>query len=148
MKKLFAAIVLSVGLSGCSLVPLADNQRDAELKTFPVVPDAASLYIYRDDPAAALVRVDVKLNGELLGKTGTLTYLHRTLAPGKHKIESVGENNATLEIDAKAGALIFVRQELTIGLIPMFPGSKLLLMGEEDGKKGVLESRLVRGPAK
>jgi Protein of unknown function (DUF2846) len=148
VKKLFAAIVLSVGLSGCSLVPLADNQRDAELKTFPVVPDAASLYIYRDDPAAALVRVDVKLNGELLGKTGTLTYLHRTLAPGKHKIESVGENNATLEIDAKAGALIFVRQELTIGLIPMFPGSKLLLMGEEDGKKGVLESRLVRGPAK
>lgn len=148
MKKSFAAIVLALGVSGCSLVPLADNTRDAELKTFPVVPDAASLYIYRDDPAGALVRVDVKLNGELLGKTATLTYLHRTLAPGKHTIESVSENNAKLEVEAKAGQLIFVRQELTIGLVPMFPGTKLLLMGEEDGKKGVLESKLVRSPAK
>lgn len=148
MKKSFAAIVFALGVSGCSLVPLADNTRDAELKTFPVVPDAASLYIYRDDPAGALVRVDVKLNGELLGKTATLTYLHRTLAPGKHTIESVSENNAKLEVEAKAGQLIFVRQELTIGLVPMFPGTKLLLMGEEDGKKGVLESRLVRSPAK
>jgi Protein of unknown function (DUF2846)/Prokaryotic membrane lipoprotein lipid attachment site len=148
VKKSFAAIVLALGVSGCSLVPLADNTRDAELKTFPVVPDAASLYIYRDDPAGALVRVDVKLNGELLGKTATLTYLHRTLAPGKHTIESVSENNAKLEVEAKAGQLIFVRQELTIGLVPMFPGTKLLLMGEEDGKKGVLESKLVRSPAK
>jgi Protein of unknown function (DUF2846)/Prokaryotic membrane lipoprotein lipid attachment site len=148
VKKSFVAIVLALAVSGCSLVPLADNTRDAELKTFPVVPDAASLYIYRDDPAGALVRVDVKLNGELLGKTATLTYLHRTLAPGKHTIESVSENNAKLEVEAKAGQLIFVRQELTIGLIPMFPGTKLLLMGEEDGKKGVLESKLVRSPAK
>jgi Protein of unknown function (DUF2846) len=148
VKKSFAAIVFALCVSGCSLVPLADNTRDAELKTFPVVPDAASLYIYRDDPAGALVRVDVKLNGELLGKTATLTYLHRTLAPGKHTIESVSENNAKLEVEAKAGQLIFVRQELTIGLVPMFPGTKLLLMGEEDGKKGVLESKLVRSPAK
>lgn len=148
VKKLFVAVVLALGLSGCSLVPLADNKRDAELKTFPVVPDAASLYIYRDDPAGALVRVDVKLNGELLGKTATLTYLHRTLAPGKHTIESVGETNTTLEVEAKAGQLIFVRQELTIGLIPMFPGTKLQLMGEDEGKKGVLESKLVRGTTK
>jgi Protein of unknown function (DUF2846) len=146
VKQFIAAVVLGAALSGCSLVPLADDKRDAELKTFPVVPDAASLYVYRNDPAGALVRVDVKLNGTPIGKTATLTYLHRTLAPGKHKIESVSENNETLEVEAKAGALIFVRQELTLGLIPMFPGTKLQLMSEEDGKKGVLESKLVRAP--
>ena len=134
-------------MSGCSLVPMADDKSDAELKTFPIAPDAASLYIYRNDPAGALVRVDVKLNGVTLGKTATLTYLHRRIAPGKHKIESVSENNETLEVEARPGALIFVRQELTLGLVPMFPGTKLQIMSEDDGKKGVLESRLVRSPA-
>lgn len=144
VKKLIAAVVLGASLSGCSLVPLAEASRDAELKTFPVAPGTAGLYIYRNDAVGALVRVDVKLNGAPLGRTATQTYLYRELAPGKHKIESVSENDETLEVDAKAGTLVFVRQDLTLGTFPMFPGTKLQLVSEEEGKKSVLESRLVK----
>ena len=144
MKKVIAAVVvLGASLSGCSLVPLADAKRDAELKTFAVTPAKAGLYIYRNDAAAALVRVDVRLNGQLLGKTATQTYLYREVTPGKYKIESISGNDEALEVDAKAGALVFVRQEITLGA-PMFPGTKLQLMSEEDGKKGVLESKLAQ----
>ncbi len=144
VKKLIAAVVLGGSLTGCSLVPLAETPRDAELKTFPVAPDSAGLYIFRNDAVGALVRVEVKLNGEPLGRTATQTYLYRQLAPGKHKIESVSENDETLEVDAKVGTLLFVRKDLTLGTYPMFPATRLQQVSEEEGKKGVLESRLVK----
>ena len=144
VKTLIAAVVLGGSVMGCSLVPLADAPRDAQLKTFPVAPDSAGLYIFRNDAVGALVRVEVRLNGEPLGRTATQTYLYRQLAPGRHKIESVSENDETLEVDAKAGTLLFVRQDLTLGTYPMFPTTRLQQVSEEEGRKGVLESRLVR----
>jgi hypothetical protein len=71
-----------------------------------------------------------------------MTYLYQELTPGRHKVTSHAENEDTLELDAKPGTLIYVWQEVKMGLLSA--RSKLHLAAEEQGRKGVLESRLVK----
>lgn len=140
MKKMFIAAVLASSLAGCASVPMGDAKQDAALKTFSVPTDKAGVYIYRNESMGAAVKMDVELDGKPIGQTAANTYLYKEVAPGKHLITSKAENTDTLEIDAKPGSLNYVWQEVKMGI--MYARTKLNLMSEVEGKKGVLETKL------
>lgn len=140
MKNILVAAVLLSSLVGCASVPMGDAKQDAALKTFSVPADKAGVYIYRNESMGAAVKMDVELDGKPIGQTAANTYLYKEVVPGKHTITSKAENTSTLEIDAKPGTLSYVWQEVKMGL--MYARTKLHLVSEADGKKGVLETKL------
>lgn len=145
MKKLAAGLLVSFALVGCVSVPMGDAQRDASAKNFTVPADKAGIYVYRNETFGAAVRMKVELDGKPAGETAAKTFIYQEVEPGKHTVTSKAENTDTLEVDAKPGALVYVWQEVKMGI--MMARSKLRLVSEEVGKKGVLESKLVAEPA-
>lgn len=140
MKRLLFAAFIASSLVGCASVPMGDAKQDAALKTFSVPADQAGVYIYRNETMGAAVTMDVELDGKPIGQTAANTYLYKEVAPGKHIISSKAENTDTVEIDAKPGTLSYIWQEVKMGL--MYARTKLHLVGEAEGKKGVLETKL------
>ena len=140
MKRMFVAAVLASSLVGCASVPMGDAKQDAALKTFSVPADKAGVYIYRNESMGAAVKMDVEVDGKAIGQTAANTFLYKEVAPGKHTVSSKAENTDTIEIDAKPGTLTYVWQEVKMGL--MYARTKLNLVGEAEGKKGVLETKL------
>lgn len=141
MRNALIGLLVGVSvLSGCASVAMVDPQRDAAAKTFAAPADKAGLYIYRNESMGAAVKMDVAIDGQAVGQTAANTYLYKEVAPGKHTISSSAENTATLEVDARPGVLYYVWQEVKMGVL--YARSKLHLVSEEEGKKGVLETRM------
>lgn len=140
MKRIFIAALLASTLVGCASVPMGDEKQDAALKTFSVPADKAGVYIYRNESMGAAVKMDVEVDGQLIGQTAANTYLYKEITPGKHTISSKAENTDTIEIDAKPGTLTYVWQEVKMGIL--YARTKLNLVDEEEGKEGVLETTL------
>jgi hypothetical protein len=141
-RSTFAAMAIAFSLTGCGTLQMADNNLDTARKAFAVPTDKAGLYVYRNEHMGGAMMMKVSLNGKDVGRTGAMTYLYQELTPGRHKLTSHAENEDTLELDAKPGTLIYVWQEVKMGLLSA--RSKLHLAAEEQGRKGVLESRLVQ----
>lgn len=134
------ALVLAAALAGCASVPMGDPAQDAALKTFSAKPETAGVYIYRNESFGAAVHMDVEVNGQPIGKTGANTYLYKEVPPGKLTVTSKTENSDSLEVDAVQGKLYYIWQEVKMGIISA--RSKLHLVDEERGQKGVLETQL------
>ena len=141
-RSIFAAMAVVLSLTGCGTLQMADNNLDTARKTFTVPTDKAGLYVYRNEHMGGAMMMKVSINGKEVGRTGAMTYLYQELTPGRHKLTSHAENEDSLELDAKPGTLIYVWQEVKMGLLSA--RSKLHLAAEEQGRKGVLESRLVQ----
>jgi len=146
LKKFFALAVIAVNLLGCASVSMSDAKQDAAAKAFAVPQDQAGIYIYRNDyvyrneSMGAAVRMGVELNGKSMGQTAASTYLYMQVPPGKHAITSRAENTDTVEIDAKPGTVHYIWQEVKLG--SLHARTKLHLMNEVQGKKGVTEIKL------
>ena len=140
MKKLLPTAVIAASLIGCASVPVGDPRQDAALKTFSVPANGAGVYIYRNESMGAAVRMDVEVDGKIVGQTAANTYLYKEVAPGRHTITSKAENTDSVEIVAKPATLSFIWQEVKMGVL--YARTKLNLVGEAEGKRGVLETRL------
>jgi len=140
MSRLFAALLLSLALAGCASVPMGDPKQDAAAKTFQVPADKAGIYVYRNESIGTAVKMDVIIDGQNIGETAARTFFYKEVAPGKHTVTSKAENSDTVEVDLKPGSLAFIWQEVKMGL--MFARTKLHLVSEEEGRKGVMETRL------
>ncbi|WP_432239394.1 DUF2846 domain-containing protein [Herbaspirillum robiniae] len=140
MKKLLLASLIASSLVGCASVPMGDPQQDAALKTFAAPQGKSGVYIYRNESMGAGVKMDVSVDGQPVGQTAAKTYLYKELAPGKHVITSAAENTDTLEIETQPGVLAYVWQEVKMGVL--YARNKLHLVSEDEGKKGVQESKL------
>ena len=140
MKKLFVVAAIGLALTGCASVPMGDAKQDAALKTFKIAPDKAGVYVFRNETMGAAVKMDLSLDGAELGQTAASTYLFKEVAPGKHTMVSKAENTDTLEFDAKPGTLTYIWQEVKMGI--MYARTKLHLVDEAQGKKGVQETKL------
>ena len=132
----------SLLLSGCASVPMASMDQDAQAKDFSTHPDKGSLYIYRNEILGAAIPMTVVLNGKKLGQTASKTYFQLDLVPGEYSIESVTENTSSLSLSIDAAQNYFVWQEVKMGM--WMARSKLQEVDEETGKKGVLESKLIK----
>ena len=121
---------------------MGDAEQDAALKTFAIAPEKAGIYIYRNESFGSAIKLTVEMDGRVIGETAAKTYLYKEVTPGKHTLVSHAENTDTLEVDVKPGTLAYVWQEIKLGLLSA--RSKLHLMSEEEGKKGVLETNLAQ----
>jgi len=140
MKKFAVAALIAIVLCGCASVPMGDAKQDAALKTFQVAPDKAGIYVYRNETIGAAVKMDVIIDGQNIGETAANTYMYKEVARGKHTAASKAENTDTVEVEVKPGTLAYTWQEVKMGVL--YAGTKLHIMSEQDGKKGVLETKL------
>lgn len=140
MFRKIAGMLIVLGLVGCASVPMGDEKQDAAAKRFTTKPDMAGLYIYRNESIGGAVKMDVELDEKPLGQTAAKTYFYADVAPGKHTVASKAENTDTLEIDTVAGKLYYVWQEVKMGIL--YARTKLHLVSDDEGQKGVFESRL------
>ena len=140
MLKIIFSATLMLSLIGCASVPMGDPKQDTALKTFTAKPDVAGLYIYRNESFGAVALMGVTVDKILIGQTAANTYFYTEVPPGKHTIGSVAENTDNIEIDTLAGKLYYIWQEVKMGL--WTPRTKLHLVSEEEGRKGVMETKL------
>ena len=144
MFRQFALIsIVTMCLVGCASVPMGDAKKDAELKSFSTKPDVAGLYIYRNESFGAAIKMDVEVDGKPIGQTAAKTYFYKEVSPGKHTVTSKSENTDSIDVDTVAGKLYYIWQEVKMGLL--YARTKLTLVSEEEGKKGVQESQLAVG---
>lgn len=141
--KLGLVAVVAMMAVGCASVPMASKESDAAAKKFVAPADKANLYIYRNESMGAAIKMPLTVDGKHVGETGANTFVLRQVEPGEHQVQSLTENNASLNVTAEAGKNIFVWQEVKMGM--WSAGSALHLMSEEEGKKGVLETKQVQG---
>lgn len=139
--KIAIAAGVTLLFSGCASVPMAQPQADQRAKQFIVNKDKSNIYVYRNESYGAAVKMVVLLDGISLGQTASKTYFKMVTNPGTHTLSSLTENTSTLSIDAKAGKNYFVWQEVKMGA--WSARSKLHLVSDIEGKKGVLESKLI-----
>ncbi len=138
MRLLIAALaLLSALLGGCAAVPMASVEADTTAKQFQPRPGMANLYLYRNETFGAAIAMTVSLNGKVMGRTGASTYFLWEVPPGKYEIVSHTENVAKITIEARPNRNHFVWQEVKMGM--WTAGSHLVEVGEEQGRKGVLE---------
>jgi len=118
-----AVAALSV-LTGCASLPSPDAMRTAVAGyELPKLPEAgkAIVYVVRPSGMGGLVRFNVFVDDQEaaseMGFTRSSQYIWFNLAPGSHKIYSKAENWAETLVDVKAGDIIFIEQELGMGVI-------------------------------
>jgi hypothetical protein len=143
LKGIIVVLLVAIGLAGCASVPMGDAGRDAQLKSFTPKPGVAGLYIYRNESIGAAIRMDVEVDGKPLGQSAAKTYFYKEVAPGRHTITSKSENTDSIEVDTVAGKLYYIWQEVKLGLL--YARTKLTQVGEEEGRKAVLECKLAAG---
>lgn len=131
-----AAISAIVLMYGCASINKAPASVDAESKQFKANPAVSQVYVYRNETMGAALSMPVTVNGKLAGTTGPHSFFKFDLPAGYHTITSQG-NESTLSVKTEAGKLYFVWQEVKMGAFS--GGSKLQLVSEEQGKKGVAE---------
>lgn len=134
---------LAVLASACASVQLAPVQADAAAKKFDAPPPGhANLYVYRNENFGGAVRMNVNLDGVVLGDTGAKTYLYTPIPEGVHTIVSKAENDSTSVIDARAGSSYFVWQEVKMGI--WSARSALQQVEEQKGRAAVLQCKLAK----
>lgn len=139
--KTISALLLAVTLVGCASVPMASLDQDNRAKEFSPPQNKAALYIYRNENFGAAVPMAVSVNGKALGQTVAKTYFRLNVMPGNYKIESFTENVASLPVTAEPGKNYFVWQEVKMGM--WSARSQLQQVGEDVGRAGVMESKLI-----
>ena len=140
MKNLILIAALSISLVGCASVNMGDAKQDAALKTFTTSKDKTGVYIYRNESMGAAIKMNVELDGKTIGQTAAKTYLYKEVTPGKHTFTSKAENDSSIEVDAKPGTMLYIWQEVKMGIIGA--RSKLQLVDQAQGQKGVQETQL------
>lgn len=140
-KKLFIVATIALTLVGCAAtVPMESPAKDAQAKQFLAKPDMAGVYVYRNESFGKAVKLPLEIDGKTIGQTGYETYFFAEVAPGTHKVTTRAENTTELTIDAIAGKLYYVWQEVKMGV--WAPKAKLQLVDEATGKEGVSDCNL------
>ena len=135
------ATVVSM-FSGCASVPMAPATADQAAKQFAKLPDKANIFIYRNENMGALIKMGLYLNDAPIAQTAANTYVNLQLEPGTYKIRSHAENNSEVTLEAKAGEVYFLWQEVKMGFGSA--RSNLQVVNAETGRKAVNECSLAQ----
>jgi hypothetical protein len=120
----FLAVAVFVTVSGCASLPSPEVMK-AETATFklPKLPEPgkAICYVVRPSGVGGLIRfnvfVDDQEDASEMGYTRSSQYIYFNLSPGDHKIYSKAENWAETQVSARAGDIIFIQQEPSMGIL-------------------------------
>ncbi|MGH9603657.1 MAG: DUF2846 domain-containing protein [Terriglobales bacterium] len=124
-----------LALAGCASTPQATPERDARAKRFMARPDAATIYVYRDDfSAAAPVRNETVLyvDGRLIGSTLPGTFFRFDVRAGGHLLHGYGYDQGTLKMETRSGEIYFVLLQAAGGV------SRFTLVEPETGERDIL----------
>jgi hypothetical protein len=134
-------VILSIAIiSGCASIKKAPIAMDTEAKQFKTNAAVAQVYVYRNESLGAALSMPVAVDGKLAGNTGANSFFKFDLSPGVHKISSQGDESE-ITINTEAGKLYFIWQEVKMGMFS--GGSKLQIVDEKEGMKGVSECTLI-----
>ena len=116
-KSLFACAVLglAVSLAGCGIAPLAPPKADTLAKQMLPVEGKAVIYLFRNSPPSVGWTIPVTLDGKDMGVTGGQTYFRWEVNPGEHMIISKTHDWSGLIVNAEAGHMYYVWQDIGIG---------------------------------
>ncbi|KKE85584.1 DUF2846 domain-containing protein [Pseudoalteromonas luteoviolacea] len=126
MKKLcqLAFILATVVMTGCASLPPPEQMRaEVENYTVPQLPEEgkAMVYVVRPSSLGGLIRFNVFVNDKEteseMGYTRASQYIYFNVEPGEHQILSKAENWAEANISVKAGDIIFLQQEPSMGVL-------------------------------
>ena len=111
-------------LSGCASVPTPEVMKSETAGfTLPKLPEQgkAIVYVVRPSGLGGLIRFNVFLNDQEpnseMGFNRGSQYIYFNVPPGEHKLLSKAENWAEISFSAKAGDIIFVQQDTSMGII-------------------------------
>ena len=133
-----AALALALVAGACTHIPLASVEDDAAAKSFETRPDMCGLYVFRPGTHGGGMELELLLDGRPFGRTDGGDYIFGWVVPGPHTLASRDDDDMRLSFTAKAGGLVFVRQEGEMGYWVF--ASKLTLVNEAEGKQAVLGS--------
>lgn len=130
-----ALAVLMLALAGCASTPQATAERDAEAKQFIARPDAATIYVYRDDFGAeepAAQNTVLYVDGRLIGATLPKTFFRFDVRAGMHLLHGFAHDPGSLKVDTRSGEIYFVSLQAAGGT------SHFTLVKPETGKRDIL----------
>jgi len=130
---ILAAAVLALG--GCASTPQATPERDAEAKRFTARPDAAMIYVYRDDFTVDdmdMQDATLYVDGRLIGGTLPKTFFRFDVLAGEHLLHGFGYDQGNLKVATRLGEIHFVSLRVTGGT------SHFTLVKPETGKRDIL----------
>jgi hypothetical protein len=136
LRKVLIVAGLLLTMVGCASINKAPASADAESKQFKQNESTSQVYVYRNETLGAALSMPVTVDGKLAGTTGPNSFFKFDLPAGKHKITSQGDESS-ITINTALGKLYYIWQEVKMGVLS--GGSKLQLVAEEVGKKGVEE---------
>src|SRR4249920_3046482 len=97
-----ALLGLILALAGCASTPQAMADRDAEAKQFMARPDAATIYVYRDDFTVDdpdMQDSTLYVDGRLIGATLPKTFFRFDVRAGEHLLHGYGYDQGTLKLE-------------------------------------------------
>ncbi|MDD1016877.1 DUF2846 domain-containing protein [Pseudomonas rubra] len=141
MRTLVLASLLSLFLSGCAFVPMATPKEESQAKAFTPSTGMTGLYIYRNEYRGGAIKMQVTVDGRILGKTVANSFLYTELPPGRHVITADGGNTDQIKVNAVPGQNIFVHQAIKAGFAAA--GSSMRVVDSQEGQSGVLECTMV-----
>ena len=107
-RGLLLSILLVLG--GCASVPQASRERDAEAKEYITHPNAATLYVFRNDFPVDMEMHDTVLyvDGRIIGATLPGTYFRIDVRTGTRLLHGYAYDQGRLKLDTLSGEIYFV----------------------------------------
>jgi len=136
MRARLALLVAMIALAGCASTPQASRERDAEAKRFLSRPDAAVIYVYRNDfPTLGGESSNdsvLYVNERLIGATLPMTFFRFDVRAGEHLLRGVARDMGRLTLNTRDGELYFVSLQVVGGR------SVFRLVDAETGMRDIL----------
>ena len=150
MIKMFCktAAIFSVALLyGCASAPSMETmQADVAQYTLPkpAVADKGLVYVVRPSNAGMMVRFNVFLDDKEadseMGYNRGNQYIYFYVTPGQHVISSKAENWADANVTVKAGEVIYLKQEVEVGVV--MARNSLKVLSDVEGRYLVKDAAL------
>ena len=139
--------VLLLMVTSCVSVPLAPVEEDATAKQFSPAQGKCLVYLVRPAKGVGMgITITPVVDRQMVGALKAETYAVVEVSPGKHVVALGGsgmETSAAVTIEAEAGQVYFVQVYPKMGMFAARSGVEQ--MSEEEGKKLVQESKLIKG---
>lgn len=131
MKNLIAAgYLLGLATIGASATVLSPEHEALSQSLFTVPEGQARIVILRAEDATAVIGTDVKIDGVSLESPIGKSLLMKDVEPGKHKITAYAQRMVTIEVEAKAGEIVYVQQRQTFGRLQRHAKLKQIQMSQ------------------
>jgi len=142
-RYLFVTLLTAISLAGCA--HLAPPETDTLAKLLQPVPSKAVIFVLRNEPASAPWRMKVVLDGKDMGSTSANTYFRWVVEPGPHLIISETENGSGVVLDAQAGQIYFIWQDVSTGFFR--PRADLRFVDRQTAEAALRSCYLLEGGA-